>query len=145
VVLKEELGDIRESERVVNQKTQVPWKWRIWVRIYGWRDSGDPEIPGEILGSQKIIVLGFMDMFLWWYCLKMTNPGSDFGLEGLRRPGETRRDFGLLKNHFFRLHANVSMVKLPENDESEFIFWVGGTQETRRDPERFLAPKKPFF
>jgi hypothetical protein len=24
VVLKEELGDIRESERVVNQKTQVP-------------------------------------------------------------------------------------------------------------------------
>jgi hypothetical protein len=75
----------------------------------------------------------------------MTNPGSDFGLEGHIGPGETRRDFGLPKNHCFRLHAYVSMVKLPENDESGFIFWVGGTQETRRDPERFWAPKKPLF
>jgi hypothetical protein len=63
----------------------------------------------------------------------MTNPGSDFGLEGLRRPGETRRDFGPPKNHCFRLHAYVSMVKLPENDESGFRFWVGGTHG---DPER---------
>jgi hypothetical protein len=37
------------------------------------------------------------------------------------------------------------MVKLPENDESRFIFWVGETQETRRDRERFWAPKKPLF
>jgi hypothetical protein len=36
------------------------------------------------------------------------------------------------------------MVKLPENDESGFRFWVGGTQETRRDPARFWAPKKPL-
>jgi hypothetical protein len=79
-------------------------------------------------------------MFLWGNCPKMTNPGSDFGLEGLRRPGETRRDFGLPKNHCFRLHAySGSMVKLPENDESGFRFWVGGTQWTRRDPERFWA------
>jgi hypothetical protein len=34
------------------------------------------------------------------------------------------------------------MVKLPENDESGFRFWVGGTQETQRDPERFWAKKK---
>jgi hypothetical protein len=88
VVLKEESGDIREMERVVNQKTQVP---------------------------------------------------------RVKEVKETRRDFGFPKNHFFRLHAYVSMVKLPENDESGFRFWVGGTQETRRDPERFWAPEKPFF
>jgi hypothetical protein len=75
----------------------------------------------------------------------MTNPGSDFGFEGLRGPGETRRDFEFPKNHFFRLHAYDSMVKLPENDESGFRLWVGGTQETRRDPEIFWAPKKPLF
>jgi hypothetical protein len=54
----------------------------------------------------------------------MTNPGSDFGSEGLRGLGETQRDFGLPKNHCFRLHAYVSMVKLPKNDESGFGFWV---------------------
>jgi hypothetical protein len=75
----------------------------------------------------------------------MTNPGSDLWLEGLRGPGDTRRDFGFPKNHCFRVHGYVSMVILPENDESGFRFWVGGTQETRRDPERFWAPEKPFF
>jgi hypothetical protein len=75
----------------------------------------------------------------------MTNPGSDFGLERLRGPRETRRDFGFPKNHCFRLHAYVSMGKLPENDESGFRFWVGGTQDTWRDPERFWYPKKPLF
>jgi hypothetical protein len=38
--------------------------------------------------------------------------------------------------------TQVPRVKLPENDESGFRFWVGGTQGTRRDPERFLVPKK---
>jgi hypothetical protein len=33
-------------------------------------------------------------------CLKMMNPGSDFGFEELRGPGETRREFGFPKNHF---------------------------------------------
>jgi hypothetical protein len=75
----------------------------------------------------------------------MTNPGSDFGLERLSGPGETRRDFELPKNHCFRLHAYGSMLKLPENDESGFRCGVGVTQETRRDPERFWAPKKPLF
>jgi hypothetical protein len=48
-------------------------------------------------------------MFLWGNCLKMMNPGSDFGLEGLSGPGETRRDFGLPKNHCFRLHAFLQL------------------------------------
>jgi hypothetical protein len=72
----------------------------------------------------------------------MTNPGSDFGLEGLRRPGGSRRDFGLSKNHCFRLHAHVSRVKLPENDESGFKLLIGGTQDTRRDLARLRVPKK---
>jgi hypothetical protein len=75
----------------------------------------------------------------------MTNPGSDFWFEGHRGPGKTQRDFGVPKKHFFRLHAYVSMGKLPENDESGLRFWVGGAQETRRDPERFWAPEKPLF
>jgi hypothetical protein len=41
--------------------------------------------------------------------------------------------------------TQVPRVKLPENDESGFRFWVGGTQGTRRDPERFWVPKKPLF
>jgi hypothetical protein len=41
--------------------------------------------------------------------------------------------------------TQVPRVKLPENDESGFGFWVGGTQGTRRDPERFWVPKKPMF
>jgi hypothetical protein len=41
--------------------------------------------------------------------------------------------------------TQVPRVKLPENDESGFRFWVGGTQETRRDLERFWAPEKPLF
>jgi hypothetical protein len=104
--------------------------------------------PGETLrdfGFPKNHFLGFMHMFQGLNCRKMTNPGSDVGLERLRRPGETRRDFGLPKNHCLRLHAYVSMVKLPENDESVFRFWVGGTQETRRDPARFWAPTKPLL
>jgi hypothetical protein len=72
----------------------------------------------------------------------MTNPGSDFGLEGLRRSGETVRDFGLPKNHYFRLYAHVSRVKLPENDESGFKHLFGGTKDTRRDPAIFRVPKK---
>jgi hypothetical protein len=72
----------------------------------------------------------------------MMNPGSDFGLEGLMRPGGTRRDFGLQKNHCLRLHAYVSMVKLPENDESGFKLLFGGTQDTWRDLARFRVKKK---
>jgi hypothetical protein len=72
----------------------------------------------------------------------MTNPGSDFWLGGLRRPGETQRNFWFPKNHCFRLHAHDSMVKLPANDESGFRFWVGGNQETRRD---FGFPKNHAF
>jgi hypothetical protein len=75
----------------------------------------------------------------------MTNPGSNFCLEGLRTPGETRREFGFPKNHCFRLHAYVSMVKLPENDESGFKLLIGGTQDIRRDPEIFWAPKNHCF
>jgi hypothetical protein len=41
--------------------------------------------------------------------------------------------------------TQVTRVKLPENDKSGFGFWVGGTQGTRRDPERFWVPKKPLF
>jgi hypothetical protein len=41
--------------------------------------------------------------------------------------------------------TQVPRVKLPENDESGFRFWVRGTRETRRDPERFWFPKKPLF
>jgi hypothetical protein len=72
----------------------------------------------------------------------MTNPDLDFWLEGLRRPGETRRDFGLSKKHYFRLHAHVSRVKLPENDESGFKLLFKWTQDTRRDPARYRAKKK---
>jgi hypothetical protein len=58
------------------------------------------------------------------------------------RPG---RRFWVPKKPFFRLHAHVSMVKLPENDESGFRFWVGGLRgprETRRD---FGFPKNKKF
>jgi hypothetical protein len=68
--------------------------------------------------------------------------GFRFGLEGRRRPGETRRYFGLPEKHYFRLHANVSRVTMPENDESGFKLLFGGTQDTRRDPARFRVKKK---
>jgi hypothetical protein len=61
--------------------------------------SGERNSPGLysaavfLLSPQKTIVLGFMHMVL--------------GLEGRRRPGETRRDFGLPKKHCLRLHAYV--------------------------------------
>jgi hypothetical protein len=41
--------------------------------------------------------------------------------------------------------TQVPMVKLPENEESWFRFWVGETQGTRRDPERFWFPKNHCF
>jgi hypothetical protein len=155
----------------------------------------DPERPGEILGSQKTIVLGFMHMVLgleglrrpgetrrdfglpknhclrlhayvgvggtqatrtdrerFWApkqplfeagnCLRMMNPCSDFGLDGRRRPGVSWRDFGLQKTNCWRLHAWVSMVKLPENDESGFKRLFGGTKDTWRDLARFRVKKK---
>jgi hypothetical protein len=52
---------------------------------------------------------------------------------------------GFPTNHFVCLHAYVLRVKLPENDESGFRFWVGGLRrpgETRRD---FGLPKYQGF
>jgi hypothetical protein len=53
VVLKEGSGDIRELERVINQKTQVhkeksPENHESGFRFFVWKHSGDPERPGEI-------------------------------------------------------------------------------------------------
>jgi hypothetical protein len=63
----------------------------VTLERWRWESSDSHRIPG-------------------WNCLKLRNPGSDLGFEGLRGPGETWRDFGFPKNQFFWLHAYVSRV-----------------------------------
>jgi hypothetical protein len=140
VVLKKGSGDIKELEWVVNQKTQVPRvklpeNDKSWFRFWVGGTQGSRRDP-ERFWFPKTIVLGFMHMFQTWNCLKMTNPGSGFGLGDSRDPERPGEILGFQKTivlgfmHMFLWWNGLKMTN-PGSD-----FGLGGLRrpgETRRD------------